>query len=734
MIRPIAFAGLLLASMLCAAQPAAAPKSANEQAKELAERLGRERSIEGLETIVSARNVDLITAYERGIRNSTLGRPVRPPLSAGIENIIIRNYGDPVIGAALRTLCAGGADYQTRALFDLFLAEWRSGKVRPANYPMRESALRTTAVGIEKPLLEWLLAADAPQGEDRRAIVYFIGKRQYQPAVAPFIALLRKGDRDTEIALTHSLVDIGGSEAIDAAIDYIPQLRKNAPRDNPAYWSYLAQRIAGLPTSVPIPYKRFRAVLPEGERSYSLVWLSVRKDLDAVPDALALMGEPNGYPRALDALVASDSPEVWKQARAEVERLKAAGRLNDGQFQYASRTLDAKIASPAAHFAEQRQIARGREFETKRQALGAQRAEAEKLRGSPEGYIKASREYLSAAEGLVQEYRDLPPAAVGFKGEVANGYLELGHLARFKLKQTPQALELYEGARRNGNGLGALAIADTYQFDLGDRATALQRFAAMRDEKPAGEPSSNDIEAALGEFARAWLTHQIAYLEKGVTFRGSLRPETCGAVALFAIYGGGGAGAPGDYLDINPKSPGPSLAALPASTLVLMRAAPYVAQLPDVNSFLAFASKHDPAGFASACYFSMVGQEAGPPASEAMRTAAARFNREHHIVAAKADPRMSTPEGTWNLLLDSLRKGDGATAMSCLTPGQQNKFRTLFEQQSPAQMRAMAESFTGFALSTKLGEDMQEAIATRGKQAGMIYFIKSGGVWKINEM
>ena len=233
-----------------------------------------------------------------------------------------------------------------------------------------------------------------------------------------------------------------------------------------------------------------------------------------------------------------------------------------------------------------------------------------------------------------------------------------------------------------------------------------------------------------------------------------MRPESCAAVALFAVYGGGGASASGDYLDLAPierlltqrsgadgvklsqadrKSLAGFLAALPASTFVLMRAGPYVAELPDASAILAFLGKQDPAGFASACYFSMVAGRPGA-ATEALRGAAARFNREHRVTAVKADPRMSTPEGTWNLLLDSLRKGDSATAMSCLTPGQQNKFRILFEGQSPERMRAMAESFTGFALTLKLGEDMQEAVVTRGKQGGMVYFIRSGGAWRINEM
>jgi hypothetical protein len=175
------------------------------------------------------------------------------------------------------------------------------------------------------------------------------------------------------------------------------------------------------------------------------------------------------------------------------------------------------------------------------------------------------------------------------------------------------------------------------------------------------------------------------------------------------------------------------LGELPASAFVLMRAAGFVAQLPDANAILAFLARQDPAGFASACYFSMEAADPGG-STPAYRSAAARFNREHRVAAVKADPRMSTPEGTWNLLIESLKKGDSATAMGCLTPGQQNKFRVLFEEQPPERMRAMAESFSGFSLTRKMGEDAQEAFVASGKNGGFVYFVRTGGVWEINEM
>lgn len=750
------WAAALLAGSLAQAQaPAPPPPNPNAQAKELATRLGREQSLEGLETIVAARNVDLFSAYESGWRNTTAGKPPQP-LPPAIEALIIRNYKDPVMGPALRTLCsANWTPYRTRELFDLMFAEWRSGNVRRSNYDIRDAVLRTDLAGIEAPLLEWLQARDPPKLEDFKQIVGFLGRRHYEPAMPLLVSLQSKPDRAVAYTASLALLDIGTPAAVDAVLDRLEAAKAaTASADEKSNNGYLLQRIAQLPPSLPLPYPRLRKALPDDNHGYAMTWLTQRKDLAAVPDTLVLLGDSKTYPGALNALIATDSPEVWKRARTEVERLKGNG-LNDGQYAYASRTLDEKIANPEKHFAEQRQMERNREFNAKSQALGAQRMAAEKLRESPDAYIKASREHLVAAERLVEEYRDLPPAAVGLKGEVGNKYLELGHLARFKLKQPARALELYEAGRRNDSGLAALAIADTYQFDLADRARALARYRAMQADKPSARQTYNDMEASIGQFAQAWLSHQVEYLEKGAKFSGPVRMETCGAASLFVVYGGAGMAGAGDYLDLEAlqhltvPQPGPgaaglsaadrktlakALAALPPSTFVLMRTAAYVAQLPDADAILAFLGRQDPAGFASACYFAALGtidSEGGP---EALRLAASRFNREHRIVAVKADPRMSTPEGTWSLLMDSLKKGDSATAMSCLTPGQQNKFRILFEGRSPEKMRAMAESFSGFALTAKFSEDMQEAFVASGKHGGFVYFIRAGGVWKINEM
>lgn len=755
---------LLVFALAAGAQPKPAP-NANQQALELAQRLGREWSIEGLETIAQSRNVDLVAAYERGFRETAFKAPPEnaqqprrvPP---GIEAIIVKYYGDAQLGPLLRKLIsASRAQYGTRELFDLMYAEWRSGKPRPSTYPIRDAILRTDLAGIEAPLLELLQAMERPDGEDGRAIVRFLAQRRFSPAVPVMIAIQDKAAPNAAVSVSQALLDMRTPEATAAVLKRLAWLRTQpAGAEAASEARLLANAIANLSPEVPVDYVAFRGAIPEtlddNQTSALLAFIQKRKEKQGAAEVLGLLGETKYYPRTLEILIALDSPEIWQRARAEVERLKQLGALNDGQYRYASSVLDGKIADPQKHFAEQKQRERQQEFEARKSALYAQRTAAQKLkRSAPESYLNSYLDYLQAQDRLVQAYPDLPPAAVGLRGEIANEYLALGHFARFKLKRANQAIELYEAGARSGLALAAFAVADTYQFDLRDKAQALARYRGLLEEQRRAPRSGNDLEAGISQFASAWLAHQVDYLATGKTFGGRIRQEECGAIGALLYYGAGG-GTQDDYLDLaslyNPferayregadsqeldrEAIGQKLQTLPASGFTLLRTAALVSAMPDAESILRYLGKHDPAGFASACLLSMVELIAKPAgAANPMRIAAARFNKEHRIVADKPDPRMASPEQTWRLFIGSLKEGDVETALACLTPAMQNRFRPVFAQ-PPEKLRAMAESFTGFALTTKTGERMQEAIATRGQRAGMIYFVDVGGAWKISEM
>src|SRR5258706_465445 len=360
--------------------------------------------------------------------------------------------------------------------------------------------------------------------------------------------------------------------------------------------NFLMGHVAQLRASVPLPYAKFRAALPEDVRGYSLTWLSVRKDLAAVPDALAILGEK--YPAGLEALVATDSPEVWSKARAEVERLKGQGRLNDGQYQYASKLLDEKIADPGKHFAERRRREVALQFEGRRAPLARAKAEAVKLRASdPERYVAAMRDYIAAVERDARDYaRELgEPVRLS---DVASESLALAHFVRFRLKRPREALVLYSAADAGGGGLGAFGVADTLQFDLDDAKAALARLYRMMEGG-----------ASVGRAPPAIDRKEVARV----------------------------------------------LGSLPRSGFTLMRTAYFVAFMPDARSILAYLARQDPAGYASAGLFGVVelaernaeGERyamlvpgfAGPDGASAIREAKARFLRERRIVVGPMPAR-----------------------------------------------------------------------------------------------
>jgi len=600
----------------------AAPPNSNQAAKDLALRLGREMSLEGLETIVAARNVDLFTQYERGWREVTSNRKPQQPLPPEFERLIIRNYQDPVMGPALRTLCsANWTHYQTRELFDLMFAEWRSGKVRPSTYPIRDAVLHTELKGIEAPLLEWIQAPDRPQMEDLKQVIGFLGRRKYEPAVPTIASYVRNPERWTERTAEAALIDIGTPEAIEPVLARMAQLRADpVTPEKKEDREFLASRIAALPETLPLPYAKFRDALPENVRSYSLTWISKRKDMSALPDALDYMGEPTGYVAALNTLIATDSPEVWKQARTRVERLKVEGKLNDGQYMYASRTLDEKIANPEKYFAEKKQVAASQQYYKERSELEREQADLSKLKASnPEAYVTAMKVQLAKNEKHVLDNRGIfgsfrPPDELR---SIGMQYLTLGHFVRFRLKRPREALDLYAAAQCDDMVAGGFAIGDTWQHDLKDPKRAAAEYRSFLGAIRQMPRHSQADEEALLKWADRWVNAQVAYLEKGTTFSGTLKSDDLIGATYATMLGmmsvaedAFDGGVMGRFFN-NPESVDRAqvakvLQGLPTSAFAQAYGTPLLGYLPDARSILAFLRRQDPAGYASACFFAVV--------------------------------------------------------------------------------------------------------------------------------
>jgi hypothetical protein len=407
--------------------------------------------------------------------------------------------------------------------------------------------------------------------------------------------------------------------------------------------------------------------------------------------------------------------------------------------------LQAKIDDPAQHFAQKAQAARALDLESRRRALPPGPRMLQEVRAKdPVRYAQQVEEYLAQAEAVAREFSDLP-SSTGLRQETGNAYVDLGHFVRFGLQQPQRALKLYESGKRMRAAGSDFAIADLQQFDLHDKRAALATYKAMLASKQQG--SSNDIEASIERFALDWAGHQVAYLERDEVFSGEISIDQCGVPALLLGYGGGyeveslglaklpaRARSAGGRLDSRDALALQSaLEHLPTSGVILMHTIGAVLELSDAASIVRYVSRHDPAGFATACGFAVI-EKGGMPVSPAVHEAAARYLAQHHAGLKSADARRSSPEKTWRLLLDSLRAGDRRTAMDCLTPGVQNKFRVLFEQQPPEKLREMADTFVSFQLTGNLG-DLQEALVVRtDHQGGYVHFQRYDGEWRISEM
>ncbi|MBC8023040.1 MAG: hypothetical protein H7Y14_07970 [Burkholderiales bacterium] len=558
------FVAVFLLGVAQASFAQTAPAGSNAQAKELAQRLGREKSAEGLATILGARNLELLEAYQRGFHETSQREP-EVPLPAAVEALIVKHYGDPALGPRLRRLFTGNwTPYATRELFDALFAEWRSGKVREGALPIRDSVFHTPLVGIEAPLAEWL-ESGGPQSDDAHAIARFLAKRKYHPGV-PAIA------------------------------------------------------------------KRLRSAPPGEGRAFSDSLLQMETD-DALAAVTARMTWLRGGPGS-----------GWVTELAQ---------------------LDAAMAE------RQRQIAlqssRAYQFTTMRDALRPPPTERALRDSHPERYVEAVSARLRALERLAEEYRD-QPAVVGTRGDIAEGYLGLGNFLRFRMKRPREAVEQFAAAERNGHGLAIFAAADTYQFDLRDKARALAEYRRNLAKIRAIPVDSRPEEALFLKWASRWLEHQAEYLARGRTFSGTVgRDETAGA-AMLVFLGAAGRGTGDDALGVEPllarlyggdsmqgggvdrREVGRILGSLPPSGWTLMRTAPFVASMPDAQSILAHLARNDLAGYASASLFAVseladrgAGQRGGRlhrgmeemfAGSQALREARARFVRERGVTLA----------------------------------------------------------------------------------------------------
>ncbi|MEP7156719.1 MAG: hypothetical protein ABI905_13150 [Betaproteobacteria bacterium] len=860
---------------------------------------GHERSVPGLAKLIELRDLRLMDQYRHDflIANMAIYRAndSKPySLPEGVEELIIKNYLDPVIGASLRSLLsADGLQYHSRTLFDLMYADydnWQSDRVRNQSIPVSSSITHTDLKGIEAPLLQVLKRERKPELlNDYVALMRFLATRNYAPLKPELIRILRDASADDPLAqvciitlrgldpvaaaetAAHRLTRLGTraftpnpySDVDDliSAIAYAPTrevgniepevlewfkaarsakvrvdisrlidflvkrnyqptlpvllglVRENAPDEKlmQVFFSgllrldaetasiaaierlgilraqagesrvsneidWLLGFLSRIPLTTRVNLDAVEALLPEsfGEFGYYHVnrLYTARKDARIVAISQRVLSDARHLSPAVTTILEFGSPEAWQQARQEIESLQKAGKLTDAQTHHVLAELNTHLADPPKYIAERRLKARRQQFSEKLSVLQSAKNAGQQEKGrSPEQYIKSALESADGFARLTAEFNDLPESK-NQQDEIARQYLSAGNVARFSLRQPARALEYFAKAEAHGLGLATLAAADTYQFDLHDKARAIIEYQRMLDRKPEFN-SSNDVEVSLMNWGRKWLGHQIEFLKTGKIFAGPINQDDIAGLGTYLYFGAGFTAVPLDPFglaalsrpNIDPASQvmigppiidrsavGRKLPTLPASIFVLAQTFEQYALLPDAESILRHLDRHDPAGFASACLLGMAilmdrqnadRQKAGLNAwpqiangqTTALLAAAELFSKKRKIsLRQETDPRLAHPEKTWNLLIASLKTGDLDTAMTCLTPNMQSRFRPVFAKMTKDALREMADSFTGFAGGGSLGENMYEAYATRGTLAGSIQFVRENGMWRIAEM
>jgi len=759
----------------------------SEQALRLAAKICSERDLDGLRTVVELHDRALLLRCRGNWRTPDEVLPDQ------LEALIVEHYRVASVGNILRRLIGESPGqpgdsqwfpkYRTRALFELMYQDLASN---PQSLGIARALASTDLPGIEPALLE-LLPRVSP-GE-AAFIVSLLQRRKFAPA----IPLLRKLQESTPPSqnvnqflerISATFISIGTPEAMDALMHRLAWLM-----DQPAnvrrneVFGMLYSLTERLPADAPFDYARFRKLLGSSlsdpsDKLQHVKLIQARKEKLGIPDLINYL--PMRGDAVVGALLEVGSPDDWRKARAELERFQSEGKIDAVHFSDVKRRLDAAILDPGIVTA----ATRDRAFQREKGALSSVLIEANKARDSDSArYVAMFQEYLAGLERLRSQYTGSPSSG-GMHDEIRNGYMDLAGYVRFVQKQPERAAGLYQkaaamGAARAGEksildvgGIDML-LGDVYQFDLRNSVAALEHYELALDRVNKTQTEGSDIEKAFFGRQKIWLQHEIAYLKTGRTFAGTVeRDDALGFIGL-AFFASdpafGGQDTRALYKDpawrtdrskVDREKLREKMEQLPSSRVTLLKTIVPLSLLPTEASILRYLKKHDPSGYLSACilgavpYIDQVLKDQGdkdtadqmrailpgvfvdaPQRGNAFRLASARFLKENRITVhvAAADPRKSTPENTWKLFIESLRDGNLETAFSCLTGGMAAKLRPAFSQMPRQALRDIASSFSGFSVTTDMGNS-REAAVMRGDRLGLIYFVLELGEWKIQEM
>ncbi len=407
--------------------------------------------------------------------------------------------------------------------------------------------------------------------------------------------------------------------------------------DEPSFGQILRTDQPGIDEPLLAIAARFPS--PAGEPNPVALFAARRKHPGAVPLLIAELEGAYRDPKAarlhynniLDLLVAYPSPEVWRLAAAQADRLRSAGRVSEEAHAAIHRKLDPLLANPDAEHARVKRREAQEAWVRKRDAVTPNASQIAPLKvTAPRRYVEEYAGYLERLEAAAADFRN-----EDVEYELGREYADLGLFTRFQVRDAALAVRFLEKAAKGRDLMGQVALADTYQLALRDKAQALRAYqlalATASEPKgarlitpyaPPGHP--------MNEFWKAWIEQEIAYLRTGTPFNGRVSETAIGGfwevMGVWARLGtrtfpewpvdhrqlelGGNARAspqgfgaaqglvaepPPETLDH--KELAARLARVPASRVALMVTLRYISLLPDAGAILGELARSDPSGF-----------------------------------------------------------------------------------------------------------------------------------------
>jgi len=227
----------------------------------------------------------------------------------------------------------------------------------------------------------------------------------------------------------------------------------------------------------------------------------------------------------------------------------------------------------------------------------------------PKKYVEAS---------IVRIEKMATSQSKGVRADAMSEMMKLAAFARSTMRDPRLAIDLYRRAAKIQRALYGGAkpigmndrIADIEQFDLGDRKAAA---AHLRELRALYRDEDGEF-ANYNRWTQRWLDAEIAWLEEGKTFDGSLIAKEMAGFYMHLFYGAGAEITNGEPIDpaLNPYSPPrltsaemeKKLQAFRPSHANFLRHYQFAVQMSP-GALRTWLTRNDPAGFWRASFLAL---------------------------------------------------------------------------------------------------------------------------------